>query len=74
MRDDGPGIPAEQLGHVFDRFWRGDQSRARDTGGSGLGLAITRTLIEAHGGKIGVESDGVAGTTFWFVLPAASSM
>ena len=70
VRDDGPGIPAEQLGHVFDRFWRGDQSRARDTGGSGLGLAITRTLVEAHGGQIGVESDGVSGTVFWFTLPA----
>ena len=74
VSDDGPGIPHDQLAHVFDRFWRGDQSRARDTGGSGLGLAITRYLVESHGGQIGVESDGISGTVFWFTLLAADSM
>lgn len=54
--DDGEGIAHEDLPHVFDRFYRGDRSRSRQTGGSGLGLAIVRQLVEAHGGSIGVES------------------
>lgn len=73
--DTGPGIPADALPHVFERFWRGDKSRARALGGSGLGLAIAQQWIEAHGGQIGVRSQaGMAaaqqsGTTFWFTLP-----
>ena len=74
VSDDGPGIPPDQIAHVFDRFWRGDQSRARDTGGSGLGLAITRYLVEAHGGQIGVESDGLSGTVFWFTIPVTDGV
>lgn len=66
--DDGPGIPAADLPHVFDRFWRGDRARSRDGGGSGLGLAITRRLVEAQGGVIGVESQNGRGTEFWFTL------
>ncbi|MBP7687452.1 MAG: HAMP domain-containing protein, partial [Thermoflexales bacterium] len=67
--DSGEGIPLEDLPHVFDRFYRGDRSRARSSGGSGLGLAITKSLIEAMGGAIGVESQSGAGSTFWFTLP-----
>ncbi|MBI5567303.1 MAG: HAMP domain-containing protein [Chloroflexi bacterium] len=67
--DSGEGIPPEELPHVFDRFYRGDRSRARSSGGSGLGLAITKSLIEAMGGAIGVESRSGAGSTFWFTLP-----
>lgn len=54
--DSGEGITAEDLPHVFDRFYRGDRSRSRQTGGSGLGLAIVRQLVEAHGGTIRVAS------------------
>ncbi|MFZ2487661.1 MAG: ATP-binding protein [Anaerolineae bacterium] len=66
VADNGPGIPPHELTTVFDRFWRGDRARSRDTGGSGLGLAITRQLVEAQGGEIGVTSD--RGATFWFTL------
>jgi signal transduction histidine kinase len=70
VRDSGEGIPAEDLPYVFDRFWRGDRSRARSEGsGSGLGLAIARQLVQAHGGWIGVESTPGAGTTFTLELP-----
>lgn len=75
VSDTGPGIPADALPHVFERFWRGDKSRARALGGSGLGLAIAQQWIEAHGGQTGVRSQVDAtptqqgGTTFWFTLP-----
>jgi signal transduction histidine kinase len=68
VSDNGPGIPAGDLPRVFDRFWRGDKSRARSTGGAGLGLAITKQLIAMHGGEIGVESAVEKGSTFWFTL------
>ncbi|MFF7726322.1 sensor histidine kinase [Streptomyces sp. NPDC008001] len=57
VEDDGPGISAELLPHVFERFARGDASRSRAAGGSGLGLAIVRAVVEAHGGRVGVESE-----------------
>ena len=57
VEDNGPGIPASELAHLFERFHRGDSSRARDTGGYGLGLAISKALIEAYGGTITPESE-----------------
>jgi len=69
VADTGPGIPADDLPHVFDRFWRAERSRSREYGGSGLGLAIARQLVEAQGGKIGVESEVGRGSVFWFTLP-----
>ena len=69
VSDTGEGIAEEDLPHVFDRFWRGDKSRARETGGSGLGLAIARRLIEAQGGQIGAESELGKGSRFWLRLP-----
>ena len=58
VTDDGIGIGAADLPHVFDRFYRTDQSQRRGIGGSGLGLAITKAIVEAHGGTIGIASDG----------------
>ncbi|MFS8097366.1 HAMP domain-containing histidine kinase [Lentzea alba] len=69
VSDTGSGISAEDLPHVFDRFWRADRSRTRDTGGSGLGLAIVHALVSAHGGTITVESSA-RGTTFTITLAA----
>ena len=71
--DTGVGISAEDLPHVFNRFWRAGKSRSREQGGSGLGLAIAKRLVEAQGGLIGVESEGVPGrgSRFWFTLPVA---
>ena len=69
VRDDGEGIAEENLEHVFDRFWRIDRSRSRESGGSGLGLAIARGLVQAHGGRIWVESTWGEGSRFAFSLP-----
>ena len=71
IHDEGPGIPPDQANHVFDRFYRLDESRARDTGGAGLGLAIAKWSIEAHGGKILLESIPGNGATFSIRLPLA---
>lgn len=70
ITDNGPGLSAEDAAHVFDRFWRADKSRARETGGSGLGLAIARQWIEAMDGRIGLETQPGHGSTFWFEVPA----
>lgn len=69
VTDTGPGIAPEQLPHVFDRFWQG-RHKARE--GAGLGLAIAKSIVEAHGGKIEVQSLLGAGTTFVFTIPLAS--
>lgn len=70
VRDTGPGIAPEHLPHVFERFYRVDQSRSRAGGGSGLGLAIARELVVAHGGRIWGESVAGQGSTFTFTIPA----
>ncbi|MEV7912859.1 HAMP domain-containing sensor histidine kinase [Streptomyces griseus] len=72
VRDTGSGIPAEDLPHVFDRFWRAEKSRSRRTGGSGLGLAIVRKLVEAHGGTVEATSTEGEGSTFALRLPAGT--
>ena len=69
ISDDGMGIPKENVGRIFDRFYRVDRARARSMGGSGLGLAIAREMIEAHNGKIWAESEEGVGTTIFFTLP-----
>ncbi|GII29805.1 sensor histidine kinase [Planotetraspora mira] len=69
VADTGNGIAAEHLPHVFDRFWRADRSRSRETGGSGLGLAIVRQIAEAHGGTVTVTSTLGEGSTFTLRLP-----
>ncbi|NIQ92843.1 MAG: HAMP domain-containing protein [Desulfuromonadales bacterium] len=65
----GPGIPPADLPYIFERFYRAERSRSRDAGGAGIGLAIVKELIEAHGGSVGVRSEG-GETRLWFVLPA----
>jgi two-component system OmpR family sensor kinase/two-component system sensor histidine kinase BaeS len=76
VQDSGPGIVPEDLPHVFDRFYRAqrapDASRADYTSGTGLGLAIVKALVEAHNGRVGVESRPGVGATFWFELPLGS--
>jgi signal transduction histidine kinase len=72
VRDTGPGIAPEDLPRVFDRFYRGDRSRQQTQGESGLGLAIAKSLVEAHGGSIRVESTPGQGATFIVTLPPAS--
>lgn len=69
VADTGRGIPPEDLPHIFERFYRVDRSRARDSGGTGLGLAIAKHIIEAHGGTIRAWSRAGHGTTFTFTLP-----
>ena len=69
VKDTGPGIPAADLGYIFDRFYRVDKSRSRSTGGVGLGLTITRRLIEAHHGTIEVFSPEGQGAEFVVTLP-----
>jgi signal transduction histidine kinase len=72
VRDTGVGIPAEDLPHIFDRFYRVDKARSRKLGGSGLGLSIARWIAEAHGGDIRVESETGMGSSFIVTLPTAS--
>ncbi len=71
VEDTGVGIAEEDLPHVFERFWRADRSRDRNSGGTGIGLAISRRLIELQGGDIEVESVLGKGSTFRFWLPLA---
>ncbi|MBI3991662.1 MAG: HAMP domain-containing protein [Candidatus Lambdaproteobacteria bacterium] len=69
VSDSGSGIAAEDLPHVFDRFYRADKSRSRFSGGSGLGLAIAKSIVESHGGELQVQSALSRGSTFSFALP-----
>ncbi|MFM9279506.1 sensor histidine kinase [Paenibacillus jiagnxiensis] len=68
ISDTGPGISVEDLPYIFERFYRGDKSRNRQTGGSGMGLAIVRKLVEAHGGEVWAQSDS-SGARFYIRLP-----
>jgi signal transduction histidine kinase len=68
VEDDGPGVPAEERSRVFDRFYRTDVSRSRDTGGTGLGLAIARAVAESHGGSLRLDDTGT-GAHFVLLLP-----
>jgi two-component system phosphate regulon sensor histidine kinase PhoR len=71
VRDFGPGIASEHLPRLFERFYRVDKARSRESGGTGLGLAIAKHIVRAHGGVIRVESELGHGSTFAFVLPFA---
>lgn len=69
IKDNGPGIAAEDVPYVFDHFYRGDKSRDRKSGGSGLGLAIVKQLVEIHGGQVAVNSQVGKGSIFEVLLP-----
>ncbi|TCP58261.1 two-component system sensor histidine kinase BaeS [Tumebacillus sp. BK434] len=69
VRDNGPGIPPENLPYLFERFYRVEGSRSRQSGGMGLGLAIAKEFAVAHGGSLGVQSEPGEGTTFTLTLP-----
>jgi signal transduction histidine kinase len=73
VRDYGAGIPAQHLPFIFERFYRADASRNRQSGGAGLGLAIVRALIVAQGGRISAESNTGQGTSIRFWLPRSDN-
>ena len=73
VRDFGSGIASEHLNRIFERFYRVDKARSRESGGTGLGLAIARHMVQTHGGSIRAESELNAGSTFIFTLPKAVS-
>jgi len=72
VRDFGPGIAYEHLNRIFERFYRVDKARSRDSGGTGLGLAIVKHIVQAHGGRVWAESELGMGAAFHFTLPAVS--
>jgi two-component system phosphate regulon sensor histidine kinase PhoR len=73
VRDFGQGIPSEHLSRIFERFYRVDKARSRESGGTGLGLAIAHHMVQTHGGSIRAESELNAGSNFLFTLPKALS-
>ncbi|MGI8965388.1 MAG: sensor histidine kinase [Limisphaerales bacterium] len=70
VEDDGMGIPPEARERIFERFYRADRARSRETGGTGLGLAIVKHIVQAHGSKVSVTSESNEGTKFFFTVPA----
>jgi two-component system, OmpR family, phosphate regulon sensor histidine kinase PhoR len=69
VADNGPGIPAADLPHIFERFYRVEKGRSREKGGTGLGLSIVKHIVQLHGGRVRAESEQGRGTTFFFTLP-----
>ncbi|MGO8766620.1 MAG: sensor histidine kinase [Limisphaerales bacterium] len=74
VQDDGPGIPAEALDRIFERFYRVDKARSRDQGGTGLGLSIVKHIVQSHGGEAWAKSEPGRGATFFFTLPKATAL
>jgi two-component system phosphate regulon sensor histidine kinase PhoR len=73
VHDNGPGIPAADLPHIFERFYRVDKGRSRETGGTGLGLSIVKHIVQLHGGRVWAESEVGKGTTILMRLPRIAS-
>jgi signal transduction histidine kinase len=73
VADEGIGIPHDQQAQIFERFVQLNGGDTRSAGGAGLGLAIAKGIVEAHGGRIGVESQPGHGSTFFFILPLAAA-
>ena len=73
VADDGPGIPAKDAPHIFERFYRVDKGRSRESGGTGLGLSILKHIVQQHGGSVSVKSEVGQGTAFHFSLPYVQS-
>ncbi|WP_341346626.1 ATP-binding protein [Paenibacillus sp. FSL H3-0469] len=73
VTDEGQGIEAAETSRIFERFYRIDKSRSKNSGGAGLGLAIAQSIVELHGGEIGVDSSKGAGSCFWFTIPMYTS-
>jgi two-component system phosphate regulon sensor histidine kinase PhoR len=71
VKDSGPGIAAEHITRLTERFYRVDRSRSRETGGTGLGLAIVKHVVQRHGAELKIDSAPGAGSTFAIVLPAS---
>jgi two-component system phosphate regulon sensor histidine kinase PhoR len=71
VKDSGPGIAAEHISRLTERFYRVDRSRSRETGGTGLGLAIVKHVVQRHGAELRIDSTPGAGSTFAIVLPPA---
>ena len=74
VKDDGIGIPPEDLPRIFERFYRVDKGRSQELGGTGLGLSIVKHIVQAHGGKVWVESEPGKGSTFYITLPMRSTI